>query len=65
MEENITREFFEKRKKEIYDKWTSKASQIPKDSKAALRFYHMNKFEIYQDLEELWDLSTSIHLKGE
>lgn len=40
-------------------------SQIPKDSKALLRFYHMNKFEMYQDFEELWDLSTSIRLKGE
>lgn len=65
MEEEITREFFEKRKKEINDKWIAKASQIPKDNKEVLRFYHMNKFEMYQDFEELWDLSTSIHLKGE
>ena len=39
MKEDITREFFKKRKKEIYDKWISKASQIPKDNKKAmLRF---------------------------
>lgn len=65
MAEEITREFFKKKKKEIYDKWIAKASQIPKDSKVLLRFYNINKFEMYQDLEELWDLSTSIHLKGE
>lgn len=64
--EEITREAFEKRRNEIMEKWKNKWSVLRTDIKMTpTRFYNENKLEIYQDIEELYEMATILGIKGE
>lgn len=65
MTNEITRDYFNKRQEELCKKWETRAAQIPKDNKAALCFYRTHKFEIYEDIEELYDMAITLSIKGE
>ena len=64
--EEVTRETFEKRQNEIMEKWKNKWSVLSTDIKMTpTRFYNENKFEMYRDLEELYEMATILGIKGE
>ena len=65
MTNEITREYFNQRQEELCEKWKIKTAQIPKDNKEALRFYRTHQFEIYKDIEELYDMAVILSIKGE
>ena len=65
MTDEITREYFNKRQEELCEKWKIKAAQIPKGNEEALHFYRTHKFEIYEDISELYDMAITLSIKGE
>ena len=64
--EEVTREIFEKRQDEIVKKWKDKWSIICTDIKMTpTRFYNENKFEMFRDIEELYNMAVILGIKGE
>ena len=48
------------------EKWKNKWSVLSTDIKMTpTRFYNENKFEMYRDLEELYEMATILGIKGE
>lgn len=64
--EEVTRETFEKRQNEIMEKWKNKWSVLRTDIKMTpTRFYNENKFEMYRDIEELYEMVIILGIRGE
>lgn len=64
--EEVTREAFEKRRDEIMKKWKDKFSIIHTDIKMTpTRFYNENKFEMFRDIDELYNMAIILGIKGE
>ena len=65
MQDEITREYFNRRQEEIYAKWKTKMEQTPCVHENAIHFYNMYKFEMFKDIEELYHIATILGIKGE
>lgn len=64
--EEVTRETFKKRQNEIMEKWKNKWSVLRTDIKMTpTRFYNENKFEMYRDIEELYEMVIILGIRGE
>lgn len=66
MQEEITRESFTKRQNEIMEKWKTKMSVIRTETNMTpTRFYRENQVEIFQDIDELYNMAIILSIKGE
>jgi hypothetical protein len=64
--EEVTREVFEKRRDELMKKWKDKFSIIHTDIEMTpTRFYNENKFEMFRDIDELYNMAIILGIKGE
>lgn len=65
-QEDIAKQVLEQKKIELYSKWIDKFSVIDKDNVESIqKFYRVNKFELYKDLEEFYDMCVTLSIKGE
>ena len=65
MTEEITREYFNQRQEELQKKWQTKLSPFPYSHENALRFYRENQFEMFADIDELYNMAIILSIKGE
>jgi hypothetical protein len=65
LQEEITREYFDKRQSEIMEKWKIRMSEICTSNKTPSRFYRENQCEIFEDIDELYNMAIILSIKGE
>lgn len=64
-QEEITRKYFNKRQAELMEKWKIKMQELRTTDKTPSRFYRENQFEIFKDIDELYNMAIILSIKGE